>query len=279
MRGDETDACQPVHAVEAREEGRKVGRDRLFPAVSQIEAVGVDVLTEQGDLADAVGDEVADLGLDGRRWTAALRASHEGDDAVRTAVRTPGHDLDPRLEGPCAPPEQISAHVRPVVDEGGPFCRGSPSPIRGCGLFLRRLLPGPPHSRRRQQLGQAVHVLRAEDAVDEREPLEERGALRLRKTAGDEDDACGSSRLSRDACARDGRRSARRRSRARCTCCRRGRRPSSACGTCSRPSASSRCACAPRRARSSDSRTSAGSTSSCGSPAAASRRRAPAYLA
>ena len=78
----------------ARGPGRRPGRAAApgspapppRPARRRSSAVGVDVLAEQGDLADAVGGEVAHLGHHGLRLAAALGPAHVGHDAVRAEV-------------------------------------------------------------------------------------------------------------------------------------------------------------------------------------------------
>ena len=67
--------ARPGDGVEGAQQRREVRRLRA-PAALQVEAVGVDVLAEQRDLAHAVGDEGAHLGHDGleRRGCARGRA-------------------------------------------------------------------------------------------------------------------------------------------------------------------------------------------------------------
>ncbi len=144
------------------------------PSQLQIEAVGVDVLAEQGDLAHAVGDERTDLGHHGVDVATALGATHLGHDAVRAEVGAAGHDLHPGLKRALAARRQVAAHGRAVGEEAR----------RPAGRPRRR------HGRR-EQLGQAVQVLRPQGAVDEGETPEEVVLLGLRQAAGDEDDAAG----------------------------------------------------------------------------------------
>ena len=168
MRGHEAHARQARRAVQGAQQLSEIGRAGVAGA-AQVQAVGVHVLAEQGDLAHVAGGEVADLCHHVLQRTAALRAAHVGHDAVGAEVGAARHDLHPGLMGPGAPRPELAAQARAVVEEAG-------RPVRG--------LRGRP-----QQLRQAVQVLRAQRPVHVGEAPEEVLLLRLRQAAGDQHDA------------------------------------------------------------------------------------------
>lgn len=60
--------------------------------------VGVDVLTQERDLLESLGDKLLDLVHDAFDGTALLDASRSRDDAVRAALVAPVDDIHPRAD-------------------------------------------------------------------------------------------------------------------------------------------------------------------------------------
>ena len=92
VRARVADAVEPLDGVERAQE---LG-ERDAPR-AQVAPVGVDVLAEEGDLADAVGDEALDLGDELARRARDLAPARGGHDAVRAHAVAADRDLHPRL--------------------------------------------------------------------------------------------------------------------------------------------------------------------------------------
>ena len=132
----------------------------------QVAAVGVDVLAEQRDLADAVGARgratSATSSSSGRETS---RPRVRGHDAVRALHVAADGDLHPRLE----------------------LARALRRQVAGEALELEEALRGERVAR--EELGELVDLARAERDVDERELAEDLVLDRLRPAAADADDA------------------------------------------------------------------------------------------
>ncbi len=136
-------------------------------ALGQVAAVGVDVLAEEGDLADPVGRQPLQLLVQLAPGARGLAPARGGHDAVRaTAVAADG-DLHPGLELALAPGGQVAGEALEVE------------------VALRReRVAG-------QELGQAVDLAGAEGHVHEREHLEHLVLERLRPAAAHADHPAG----------------------------------------------------------------------------------------
>ncbi len=93
VRRREADA---VDAVDGVERAQQVGELRAVLPGAEVASVGVDVLTEHGDLAYAVGGELLDLVDDVAHAPADLGPAHDRDDAERARVVAADLDGDPR---------------------------------------------------------------------------------------------------------------------------------------------------------------------------------------
>ena len=74
--------------------------------VAELDAVGVDVLPEQGDLEHALGDQRPDLGQDVAGAAVLLLAAQRRHDAERAGVVAADRDRDPAGVGRLAPGRQ-----------------------------------------------------------------------------------------------------------------------------------------------------------------------------
>jgi hypothetical protein len=133
----------------------------------QIAPVTVDVLTEQGDLGDAVVGQRLDFGHDVVEGSADLRPAHGRDDAERAVVVAADLDRDPRVVRRLAARRQRRREHRVVVDHGG---------VEDLGEW-------PPGARLGDQLSGAVDVVRAEHDVDVRRPVADDLAILLRQAS------------------------------------------------------------------------------------------------
>src|SRR5690606_3557366 len=100
VRGGEADALQAVD----RPAGPQQLAERL--TVADVGAVRVDVLAEQGDLADPLTDQGLDLGEDVAGAAVLLLAAQRGDDAEGAGVVAADGDGDPGGVGALAPGRQ-----------------------------------------------------------------------------------------------------------------------------------------------------------------------------
>ena len=163
VRARVADPLDPVDRVDASEQLGEAG----LALPRQVAPVGVDVLAQQGDLADAVRGERLDLGDQLDRVTALLAPAGRGHDAVRAAAVAALRDLQPGLELALALHRQVAGEVLEVeVPLGGDRVGG-------------------------EELGQAADLPRAEGDVDEREALEHLVLHRLGPAAADADDPLG----------------------------------------------------------------------------------------
>ncbi len=155
--------ADPVDAVDRVDRAQQLSERRPVLA-AQVAPVAVDVLAEQGHLADTVGGEALDLGEQLRRRAALLPAPRRGDDAIGADAVAALRDLQPRLERPLAAGRQVAGELLELeVALGGQRVAG-------------------------QELGELVDLARAEGDVDEREALEDLVLDRLRPAAADADD-------------------------------------------------------------------------------------------
>ena len=91
----------------------QVGEARLSVEVA---TVGVDVLPEQRDLADALAHEPLALGDDALEHAALLAAAHVRDDAVGAEVVAADHDGHPCVEGLRAMARQVGREPAALLD-------------------------------------------------------------------------------------------------------------------------------------------------------------------
>ncbi len=171
VRGGEADALQAVDVPA----GAQQLAERL--AVADVGAVGVDVLPEEGDLADALGDQGLDLGEDVAGAAVLLLAAQRRDDAEGAGVVAADGDGDPGRVGALAPGGQ----------------RGRER-LQGLGdLDLRLLL----HAGALEEHRELADVVGAEDDVHPGGPLHDGVAVLLRQAAADRDLHAGAARLLR----------------------------------------------------------------------------------
>src|SRR5271163_913165 len=97
------DARDRVDLAEQAREGR------LVAAARQIATVGVDILSEQRDLAHAVRGHRAHLAEKLGGGSAGLAAARRRHDAVGARAVAADADLQPALVGPLAPSRQLAA--------------------------------------------------------------------------------------------------------------------------------------------------------------------------
>ena len=135
--------------------------------VAELDAVGVDVLAEQGHLDDALGDERLDLGEDLAGAAVLLLAAQARDDAERAGVVAAHRDRHPAGEGGVAPGRQGRREGLERLED----------------LDLGALVvPGPVEQGR-----EAADVVGAEDDVDPGGALDDGLAVLLRHAAADGD--------------------------------------------------------------------------------------------
>ena len=161
VRAGEADALEPADLAR----GAQQLAER--PTVAELDAVGVDVLAEQGDLDRAVVDQGLDLGQDVAGAAVLLLAAQRRDDAEGAGVVAADRDRHP-------------ARVRGVALGGE----------RG-GEGLQRLedldLGGVVVPRALEQAGKRAHVVRAEDDVHPRRLLQDDVLVLLGEAAADGD--------------------------------------------------------------------------------------------
>ena len=162
MRAREADALDALDGVDGAQELGEVG--------PEIAAVGIDVLPEQRDLADALACQPRDLAQDLTGAPADLAAAHRRHDAVR-ADRVAAHrDLHPGLEPALAVHRQRAGELALVSDSKS---------------AARRLAPGAEPVREMRDRP------RPEGDVDERVEVEEPLPLCLCVAAADGDHLLG----------------------------------------------------------------------------------------
>ncbi len=162
VRARVPDPLDPGDPVEHREQLGEGGALR-----PQVAPVAVDVLAQQGDLADAVGRQPLELGDELGRRAALLAPARGRHDAVRAAAVAALGDLHPGLELALALHRQMAGEVLEVEVA-----------LRGDRVGV-------------QELGQPRDLARAESHVDEREALEDLVLDRLRPATADADHALG----------------------------------------------------------------------------------------
>ncbi len=135
--------------------------------VAELDAVGVDVLAQQGDLDDALVDEGLDLGQDVAGTAVGLLATQAGDDAEGAGVVAAHRDRHPAGVGRVAASRQRAGeHLEALED----LDLGAP------------VVPGPV-----EQCREAADVVGAEHDVDPGRPLHDGGAVLLGHAASDRD--------------------------------------------------------------------------------------------
>ncbi len=137
----------------------------------QIASVAVDVLTEQGDLADTFAGEPLDLGDDIGERTADLGAAHGGNDAERARVVAADLDGDPGVVGGLAARRQRAGEHGLVVEHCLVEDLGDRAAVTSLG----------------DQFGRSMHVVRAEHDVDVRRLGAHQIAILLRQATGHDD--------------------------------------------------------------------------------------------
>ena len=170
VRAGEAHPLQPVD--------RAAGAQQLAERepVAELDAVGVDVLAEQRDLEDALGDQRLDLGQHVARPAVLLVAAQRRDDAERAGVVAADGDRDPGGVRRLAPGRQRRREdlerledldLRLVRCAGR--ARAAPAATRCCGCRRRRRPtaragrsrrgPSAPGSRRRRSACRGVPSL------------------------------------------------------------------------------------------------------------------------
>src|SRR5439155_9683519 len=159
----EPDALDPLEGVARAQQLPELGAD----VRREVPTPRIDVLTEQRDLANALGGEPRHLRDDLAGPAPHLPAAHRRDDAVG-APRVAAHrDLDPRLERPFAVHRKL-ARERPLIE-------AEPT-------------PGDPEAAGAEPLAEMRDRARAECDVDLGIEIEQTLALRLRVATADCDD-------------------------------------------------------------------------------------------
>ena len=166
---DGADRAQQVGEQRPQASGRIA---RVASRELQVAPVAVDVLAEQRDLGDAVGGQRLDLGDDVVERTADLGTAHGRDDAERAVVVAADLDRDPRVVRRLAARGQRRREHRVVVDHGGVEDLGERATRARASI---------------DELGGAMHVVRAEHDVDVRRPLADDLAILLGQAAGHHD--------------------------------------------------------------------------------------------
>ena len=161
VRAREPDALEAVDLAR----GAQQLAERL--PVTELDAVGVHVLAEQGDLDGAVVDEGLDLGEDLAGPAVLLLAAQRRHDAERARVVAADRDRHPAAVGGVALGRQgRREHLEGVED-----------------LELRLVVV----SRTLEQARQRPHVVRAEHDIDPWRLLEDDVLVLLRQAAADRD--------------------------------------------------------------------------------------------
>ena len=137
----------------------------------QVAPVAVHVLAEQCDLGDARSGELLDLGDDLLERAGDLHAAHRRDDAEGAVVVATDLDRDPRVERRLANGGQRRREHGVVVEHGG----------------VEDLGERPAGAGGAEQLGGAVHVVRAHHDVDVRGLLPDEFAVLLGEASGHDD--------------------------------------------------------------------------------------------
>src|SRR5947209_1134417 len=154
------DPLEPVDRIEMRQQLR----ERKAVLAREVAAVGVDVLSEQRDLLDAVGGEAGGLRNQLARRTTYLTTTSTRHYAIRTNTVAADADLHPSLIVTGALGRKIAGEAFELEEA-----------LRGQRVA-------------RQELRQLVHLAGAERDVDEGKPREHLVLDRLRPAAADADD-------------------------------------------------------------------------------------------
>ena len=168
VRARVADAVDPFDRVDRVQQLGELARLRAQP-----EPVGVDVLAQQRDLADAFGGQHADLLHQLLERPRDLAAAGRRDDAERALHVAAGADLHPGVDVAGALAGQVAGEALELEEA------------------LRRDAVGG------QELRELVHLAGAERDVDERELREHAVLHRLRPAAADADHALGIAPLER----------------------------------------------------------------------------------
>ena len=139
--------CGLVNRTRSRPVDLAAGAQQLAEGqpVAELDAVGVDVLAEQGHLDDALGDERLDLGEDVAGAAVLLLAAQRGHDAERAGVVAADRDRHPAAVGGLAAGRQgrrEDLERLEDLDLGLAVVRGpgraAPAASRCCGCRRRR---------------------------------------------------------------------------------------------------------------------------------------------
>ena len=166
MRAREPDAVDALHRPHRFE---KLREQRT--SLGDVATIGVDVLTEQGDLHHPTTGEHPCFLDDVEQWARDLLATHRGNDAIGTRVVTARLDGHPRRPGHLSDRSECRCcvghlnRVRRIEDLGN-------RTVDGC-------LP--------EQHGGAHDVVRPNDHVDVIRPLTKRSFVLLREASGHRD--------------------------------------------------------------------------------------------
>ncbi len=163
VRAGVADALDAVDRVDQPEQLGKADSALL----RQVATVAVDVLAEQGHLADAVGGQRPGLSDELGRIAADLAPPGRGNDAVGAVAVAALGDLQPALELALAAGRQVAGEVLELE----------------VALGAERV--------RVEELGQLVDLARPEGDVDEGKALKDLVLDRLRPATADSDDPVG----------------------------------------------------------------------------------------
>ena len=151
---------------------RRASRSPAWRAVDlDVAAVAVDVLAEQRDLADTFRRQPGDLGDDIGERTTDLRAAYRRHDAERARVVAADLDRDPGVVRGLAARRQGAGKHRLVVEHG----------------FVEDLGDRAADACLVDEIGCAMHVVRAEHDIDVRGLLANEIAILLCQAPGDDD--------------------------------------------------------------------------------------------
>ena len=159
-----TGEAHPLNALDSAGRSQESGEGA---PIAEADAVGIDVLPQQGHFNDPVGGDRLDLGQNVPGSAVALPAAQRGHDAEGARVVAAHGDRHPRGVGGLAAGRQ----------GGGEDLEGLLELDGGLGV-----VPGP-----LEQSGQDVEVVGAEDDVDPRGPFDDAPPHLLSQAAGHRD--------------------------------------------------------------------------------------------
>ena len=142
LRGVRRGEAHPLQPLDLAAGAQQLG-ERL--TVAELDAVRVDVLPEQGDLADALADQRPDLGQDVAGPAVLLLAAQARDDAERAGVVAADATPTPTRRTPTRAGSAASRGrpratrgSRPAPPPGPGRARAAPAASRCCGCRRRR---------------------------------------------------------------------------------------------------------------------------------------------